>query len=587
MAPCGIATSKVTVILNHFPNAGVAKNTVSVCSNQKTLDLITLLDGVQDTSGIWTNATGQVITSPIIITDFITGSYSYTYTLTNSCGVDSELVQFIVNKSPTIKTNSVLVTTPICLNDSVVVTITNLENVPHTIIYDLTGSNSVANQTVLVTPVNGRANFTLSALELVNPGITTITIKQISTTIANCLTILSNVSSTIVVNPIPIITANNLISPPICVGNSGVISISNPLGLIDGDYIFNYTISYQGTTVALVSNPITIKSGLGQIPISATNLPNAGMYLIEIQKISNVASGCSSDGLVISTSIEVQSLPNTNGLTIEAFDVCIGDSNELFIKNATNLQDGDYWFTYQLTGSLVNESTVVKIISGSGSFIIPAIKLTTIGSVRLELISVGTPIALCTTTTSNLSLVFNVNDSATPTILNGGNVFCQNSNSTLADLTLAIVEPLPIFWYATPQSIDPLDPSTILVSGATYYATAVSSNRCESAIRLAVTISFKDCIVIPDGFSPNNDGINDTFYVKDLADYYPNFTMEIFNRYGSSVFSGNRNSPHWNGKASIGVRLNSEELPVGVYYYIISFNDGKKESQQGRLYLSR
>jgi gliding motility-associated-like protein len=71
------------------------------------------------------------------------------------------------------------------------------------------------------------------------------------------------------------------------------------------------------------------------------------------------------------------------------------------------------------------------------------------------------------------------------------------------------------------------------------------------------------------------------------VDYYPNFTIEIFNRYGSSIYSGNKDVPDWDGKSSKGVRLSDGELPVGVYFYVINFNDGVKGPKQGRLYLSR
>ena len=46
------------------------------------------------------------------------------------------------------------------------------------------------------------------------------------------------------------------------------------------------------------------------------------------------------------------------------------------------------------------------------------------------------------------------------------------------------------------------------------------------------TILFERCeIVIPEGFSPNNDGINDTFSIPGLAEQYDNFNLKIFNHY--------------------------------------------------------
>ena len=95
-------------------------------------------------------------------------------------------------------------------------------------------------------------------------------------------------------------------------------------------------------------------------------------------------------------------------------------------------------------------------------------------------------------------------------------------------------------------------------------------------------------IVIPDGFSPNNDTINDTFEIKNLPIAYPNFKLEIFNRYGNLLYTGNKNTPNWDGTTSEkSLRVGSNLLPTGVYFYILYFNDGIRKPLQGRVYLSR
>ncbi len=68
--------------------------------------------------------------------------------------------------------------------------------------------------------------------------------------------------------------------------------------------------------------------------------------------------------------------------------------------------------------------------------------------------------------------------------------------------------------------------------------------------------------VIPNAFSPNNDGINDYWKIQYL-DSYPNCSVQVFNRFGQKVFESKGYNQPWNGK------LNNKELPIGVYYYII------------------
>lgn len=87
---------------------------------------------------------------------------------------------------------------------------------------------------------------------------------------------------------------------------------------------------------------------------------------------------------------------------------------------------------------------------------------------------------------------------------------------------------------------------------------------------------------IPDGFSPNNDGRNDTFHIPNIENIFPRFTLEIFNRYGNSLFKGDAQNPAWDGS-----EIGRNTAPNGVYFYIITFNQEGYAPRQGRLYLSR
>jgi gliding motility-associated-like protein len=67
---------------------------------------------------------------------------------------------------------------------------------------------------------------------------------------------------------------------------------------------------------------------------------------------------------------------------------------------------------------------------------------------------------------------------------------------------------------------------------------------------------------IPNAFSPNGDGVNDTWNISGLEDD-PSATIKVFNRYGLIVFSTTGKNPSWDG-------TNGGALPVGVYYYVIA-----------------
>ncbi|MCU7548324.1 gliding motility-associated C-terminal domain-containing protein [Chitinophagaceae bacterium LB-8] len=76
-------------------------------------------------------------------------------------------------------------------------------------------------------------------------------------------------------------------------------------------------------------------------------------------------------------------------------------------------------------------------------------------------------------------------------------------------------------------------------------------------------------ITIPNVFSPNGDGINDTWNIAQL-NTYPEADIAVFNRYGQKVYESTGYATEWNGK------YNGKPLPVGTYYYVIDLKNGLK-----------
>ncbi len=93
-------------------------------------------------------------------------------------------------------------------------------------------------------------------------------------------------------------------------------------------------------------------------------------------------------------------------------------------------------------------------------------------------------------------------------------------------------------------------------------------------------------IVIPQGFSPNGDGINDYLVIKGIEDY-SNSTITIFNRWGNRVYeSKNGYKNDWDGTSQYGVNVGGSELPEGTYFIIVDFGDGNKPAR-ANVYLKR
>ncbi|MBA4853080.1 SdrD B-like domain-containing protein [Emticicia sp. BO119] len=79
--------------------------------------------------------------------------------------------------------------------------------------------------------------------------------------------------------------------------------------------------------------------------------------------------------------------------------------------------------------------------------------------------------------------------------------------------------------------------------------------------------------IIPGGFSPNNDGIGDTFFIEHINKTNVKASIYIYNRWGVLVFKDEDygKSVGWNGKANNGLVLLSDgkDVPDGTYYYVI------------------
>jgi gliding motility-associated-like protein len=80
---------------------------------------------------------------------------------------------------------------------------------------------------------------------------------------------------------------------------------------------------------------------------------------------------------------------------------------------------------------------------------------------------------------------------------------------------------------------------------------------------------------IPQGFSPNNDGINDEFEISNLLNIYENFELNIYSREGNLIHTAHNADGFWDGVATQGLLFTGSTVPVGTYYYVLVLNDPK------------
>lgn len=116
----------------------------------------------------------------------------------------------------------------------------------------------------------------------------------------------------------------------------------------------------------------------------------------------------------------------------------------------------------------------------------------------------------------------------------------------------------------------------------TYTLTATNAEGCTNSDTVTVTV-LPYCIKVKNAFTPNGDGVNDTWMVYDQYDCLKNVKVQVFNRYGSRVFESQNYRNDWKGTYS------GSNLPDATYYYVIDFImlDGRDYQVRGDVTILR
>ena len=517
------ARLEVNVTINQSPNSGSPNATpLTVCDNNSGVDLFAGLDGTEDSGGTWDDTDGTGALSGNIFDATLVSAGDYQFTYTVT-GI------------------------PPCTDSSTVITVTVEETV-------FAGTDSTLDicsdiGTIDLFAILGGADVggtwspaLASGTNIFDPendasGIYTYTISN------SCSTDSSQIDITVTQAP----DAGLDSTADLCLVN-GIVDLTAYLGgtpdtngtwspaLVSGTNDFDPNIDLPGIytyTVAAIppcltdsSAQLTVTIGDSTPPIVVE--PNLTFCLSENPTVADLNSAVSGDSILWYED-------DTSTTPLDTTDI---------------LLDGDDYFATQTS------SSGCESISRSQVFVV-------------------------------------INDSATPTLASEGNEFCISDSPTLLEMTLNIIEydsgTNNIIWYDAETGGNVIDVSSLLDHEETYYAALIDPvNGCESRFRLPVVADLTACgeLVFPDGFSPNGDGVNDRYVVENLEFLHPDFNLEIYNRYGNLVYKGDRRSQPFDGTSNQSRLVTQGDLPVGVYFFIVNFNDGKK-SKQGRFYLSR
>lgn len=152
-----------------------------------------------------------------------------------------------------------------------------------------------------------------------------------------------------------------------------------------------------------------------------------------------------------------------------------------------------------------------------------------------------------------------------------------NAGNDLFVLEGGIAQLKPIYFATNPilnwspatylDSPNIANPRTKPLDDITYTVRLTGIGGCSVTDDIKITVLRAP--IIPNAFSPNGDGINDTWEIKYLESY-PGASIEVFDRGGRLIYNSINYPKNWDGTT------NGKPLPVATYYYIINPKNGRK-----------
>jgi gliding motility-associated-like protein len=177
------------------------------------------------------------------------------------------------------------------------------------------------------------------------------------------------------------------------------------------------------------------------------------------------------------------------------------------------------------------------------------------------------------------SLTFNITELDAPELAVTPNVPQTIYSGQEVAIEVTLVTPIDSAFY-TWLELDGLDcydcinPIARPERTTTYLVTVTDPfTSCQDTAYVTIIVKDETNIFIPNAITPNGDGMNDVWVIRELVTF-PDNEVIILNRWGDQVFSA---SPYRN---DFDGTYNGKELPAGTYYYIIKL-DNISESVSG------
>jgi gliding motility-associated-like protein len=112
------------------------------------------------------------------------------------------------------------------------------------------------------------------------------------------------------------------------------------------------------------------------------------------------------------------------------------------------------------------------------------------------------------------------------------------------------------------------EPTINFAQEGEYYVWVKDGEGCIVKSETVTVTDEMECIEIPNTFTPNDDGHNDTWNLDFTQ--FKDAKLVVFSKWGREVFATTELEVHWDGLGNSG-----KTLPNGVYYYVLELNGGE------------
>ena len=437
-----------------------------------------------------------------------------------------------------------------------------------------TNCSSVTNMVIVLNPIDAKDDGTAVA--------PFVTVQSPSSA-----TIVGNVTLNDTLNGVLVTAANTDVTPvtagPLSIDAVGVLTLqpNTPSG--------NYTINYQLCEVGAVPSNCDIATAYVNVVIidAVNDIGNSVTGITGGQSLQNVLVNDTLNAIPATlTTVNLTQVSTTNA------GVTLNPANGT-VNVAAGTPGGNYLVTYQICDkanpTFCDTATVSVFVEAPSIAIVKTAIFNDEHTDGYAVIGETISYNFTVTNTGNVPLTnVTITDLLPGIVLTGGPITLSvgESNSTAFTATYTLTKDDLLLGSVTNQA-------TAFGTSPLNYIVEDLSDSSNVTTDFATVLSVTGCAIeVFNAVSPNGDGLNDVFYVRGL-ECYPDNTVEIYNRWGVLVFekSGYNNTDRaFRGVSEGRVTIKqSEELPVGTYYYIFKYRDSESTGHEkaGYLYLNR